>query len=186
MVSVTSLWLPILLSAVLVFIVSSVLHMVLSYHRNDMRKLPNEDEAMDALRKLNIAPGDYAIPCPSSMEAMRSPEFTAKMNKGPVALMTVVPSGPMSMTKSLAMWFVYSLVISLFSGYIASRALGPGANYLDVFRFVGTAAFMGYGLGLVQFSIWYHRNWMTTCKSVFDGLIYGLFTAGTFGWLWPR
>jgi len=25
-----------------------------------------------------------------------------------------------------------------------------------------------------------------TIKEVVDGLIYGLLTAGTFGWLWPR
>ena len=186
MVSVMSLWMPILVSAVLVFIVSSVIHMVLTYHRTDMRKVPNEDEAMDALRRLNIAPGDYVVPNAGSMEAMRSPEFVAKMQKGPMVFMTVAPGGTTSMSKNLALWFVYSLVVGLFSGYIASRALGPGAAYLDVFRFVGTTAFMGYGLALVQFSIWYHRNWMTTCKSVFDGLIYGLFTAGTFGWLWPN
>jgi hypothetical protein len=116
---------------------------------------------------------------------MRSQEFIAKMNKGPIVIMTVIPGGQINMGKNLALWFVYSLVVSLFAGYIASRAVGPGADYLDVFRFVGTTAFMGYSLGLVQFSIWYHRNWMTTCKSVFDGLVYALFTAGAFGWLWP-
>jgi hypothetical protein len=55
-----------------------------------------------------------------------------------------------------------------------------------VFRLVGTAAFMGYSLALLQHSIWYKRNWGTTLKSVFDGLLYGLLTAGVFGWLWPR
>jgi hypothetical protein len=159
--------------------------MVLTYHRSDMRKLANEDEALDSLRRVNIPPGDYILPCAGSPEVMRSQEFIAKMNKGPIVIMTVIPGGQINMGKNLALWFVYSLVVSLFAGYIASRAVGPGADYLDVFRFVGTTAFMGYSLGLVQFSIWYHRNWMTTCKSVFDGLVYALFTAGAFGWLWP-
>jgi hypothetical protein len=150
-----------------------------------MRKLANEDEALDSLRRVNIPPGDYILPCAGSPEVMRSQEFIAKMNKGPIVIMTVIPGGQINMGKNLALWFVYSLVVSLFAGYIASRAVGPGADYLDVFRFVGTTAFMGYSLGLVQFSIWYHRNWMTTCKSVFDGLVYALFTAGAFGWLWP-
>lgn len=70
--------------------------------------------------------------------------------------------------------------------YIAGRALGSGANYLAVFRFAGASAFMGYSLALLQNSIWYNRNWGATVKSVFDGLVYGLLTAGTFGWLWPR
>jgi hypothetical protein len=185
MVPLTSLWLPVLVSAIFVFVLSSVIHMVLTYHRSDMRKLANEDEALDSLRRVNIPPGDYILPCAGSPEVMRSQEFIAKMNKGPIVIMTVIPGGQINMGKNLALWFVYSLVVSLFAGYIASRAVGPGADYLDVFRFVGTTAFMGYSLGLVQFSIWYHRNWMTTCKSVFDGLVYALFTAGAFGWLWP-
>jgi hypothetical protein len=108
------------------------------------------------------------------------------MKKGPVALMTVRESGPPAMTANLVGWFIYSLVIGLFSGYIATRALPPGANYLDVFRFVGTTAFMGYALALWQLTIWYSRDWRTTLKSTVDGLIYALVTAGTFGWLWPR
>jgi hypothetical protein len=100
--------------------------------------------------------------------------------------MTVAPGGPISMGSNLAQWFFYSIVVSVFAGYIASRAAGPGADYMTVFRFVGTAAFMGYSLGLAQHSIWYMRNWGTTLRSMFDGLVYALLTAGTFGWLWPR
>ena len=64
--------------------------------------------------------------------------------------------------------------------------LGPGANYLDAFRFAGATAFIGYTLALWQMSIWYRRAWSMTIKSTFDGLIYSLLTAGAFGWLWPR
>jgi hypothetical protein len=177
---------PIVVSAILVFIVSSVIHMVLRYHRNDFRMVPNEDDAMDSLRRLNIPPGDYGVPCPQSPEQMRTPEFQAKMKKGPIVFMTVMAGGSTSIGNSLILWFIYSLLVGLFSGYIASRALAPGAEYLDVFQFVGTSAFMGYSFALLQWSIWYHRNWGTTMKSVIDGLIYALFTAGAFGWLWPR
>jgi hypothetical protein len=45
---------------------------------------------------------------------------------------------------------------------------------------------MAYGLGHFQTAIWYRRSCSTTLKDVFDGLVYGLLTAGTFGWLWPR
>ncbi len=71
-------------------------------------------------------------------------------------------------------------------GSSRGRALGPGANYLHVFRFAGATAFLGYAGALSQMSIWYRRAWSLTIKSSFDGLIYGLLTAGTFGWLWPR
>ena len=186
MVSLSLLWLPIIGSAVVVFVVSSIIHMVLPYHRSDLLKVPKEDDVLEALRRFGIPPGDYGMPHASSPAEMKDPAFVEKMKKGPVVLMTVAPGGQTSMGKSLILWFVYSLIVSVFAGYIASRALGPGERYLAVFRFVGASAFMGYSLALLQNSIWYSRNWVTTLKSVFDGLVYGLLTAGMFGWLWPR
>lgn len=186
MVSVISLTVPILVSAVIVFVASSIIHMVLPYHRNDLRRLPNEDAVLDALRRFSIPPGDYAAPHAGSPEGMKKPEFVEKMKKGPVVLMTVAPAGPPSMGTSLLLWFFYSVVVSVFAAYIAGRALAPGAHYLEVFRFAGCSAFMAYSLALPQNSIWFKRNWGMTLKTMFDGLVYGLLTAGTFGWLWPR
>ncbi len=185
-VPLLSLWLPILLAAVLVFIASSLLHMVLGYHKNDVRRVPKEDEAMNALRPFGLAPGDYALPCAGSMKDSQSPAFAEKLTRGPVLFFTVVPSGPRHMGKLLGMWFIYSIVVGVFAAYIAGRALGPGAHYLEVFRFAGCTAFVGYSLALWQNSIWYGRSWITTIKATVDGLIYALLTAGTFGWLWPR
>ena len=186
MVPLMSLGVPILLSAVLVFVVSSIIHMALPYHRGDVRKLPAEDDVMEALRRFNIPPGDYMVPRAGSSAAMKSPEFLEKLKKGPVLLMTVIPNGPISMGTSLLLWFLYSILVSVIAAYVAGRALAPGADYLAVFRFVGCTAFTGYSLALLQNSIWYKRNWGTTLKSMFDGLVYGLVTAGTFGWLWPH
>jgi len=185
MVSLASLWLPILLSAVFVFIISSVIHMVFTYHQSDFGKVPKEDEVMDALRPFNIPEGDYVFPRAARAKDMKSEEYKEKVIKGPVAFFTMLKSGEQSMTGSLVQWFLYSILISIFSGYIASVALSPGASYLEVFRFAGTTAFAGYSLGLMQNSIWYKRKWSSTLKSMFDGLLYALFTAGTFGWLWP-
>lgn len=186
MVEITSLWLPILLAAVIVFVVSSIIHMVIGYHRSDFRKLPDEDGVMDALRKFNIPPGDYQAPCPGGPEGLRSPEFMEKMKKGPVALMTIAESGMPSMATPLILWFLYSVVVGVFAAYIASRALRTGAHYLEVFRYAGCTAFAGYSLALVQNSIWLKRAWSATLKSMFDGLLYALVTAGAFGWLWPK
>lgn len=185
MVDILSLWLPILLSAVGVFIVSSLIHMVLPYHRSDFKKVPSEDQVMEALGKFDIPPGDYVFPFAGSSEAMRSEKYIEKLNKGPLAFMTVLKKGQQSMVGSLAMWFVYSIIIGIFAAYITGRFLSPGAHFLTVFRFAGTTAFMGYALALLQNSIWYKRNWPATLKSIFDGLIYALVTAGILGWLWP-
>ncbi|MFQ5549913.1 MAG: hypothetical protein ACE5FJ_01595, partial [Gemmatimonadales bacterium] len=172
-------------SAVIVFIVSSIIHTLLTYHRTDFQSVPSEDQVQDALRPFNIPPGDYGLPYAGSMQALKSPEFLEKLNKGPVAFLTVLPTGPMNMGKSLAQWFVYSLIVSFFAAYLASRVVDAGTDYLAVFRVVGTVAFMGYSIGLMQNSIWLGRSWPATLRSMFDGLIYALFTAGTFGWLWP-
>jgi len=186
MTELYALWLPILLSSVIVFAVSSVIHMALPWHKNDYPKVPNEDKVMDALRPLAIPPGDYMIPRVSSTKEMQSPEFLEKLKKGPVMILTVLPNGPMSMGMNLTLWFLYSAVVGFFAAYVAGRALPAGAAYLDVFRFVGTTAFIGYSVALWQMSIWYRRAWSTTIKATVDGLIYALLTAGTFGWLWPR
>lgn len=181
-----TLWLPILLSAVFVFVVSSLIHMVLKYHANDFKKLAEQDAIQAALRPFNIPPGDYCLPRADSMKEMKAPEFMEKLNKGPVAMITVLKSGSMNMGTSLLLWFLYSVVVSIFSAYIAWHAVPAGGSYLSVFRFAGCAAFMGYALALFQGAIWYGRNWCTVLKTVFDGLIYALVTAGVFGWLWPK
>ena len=186
MVGLSALWLPILLSSVLVFVLSSVIHTVLPWHKSDYPKLPNEDRVMDALRPLAIPPGDYMMPRPSSRQEMRSPQFVEKFKKGPVVMFTVFPGGSMSMGKNLVMWFLYSVVVGCFAAYVAGRALPAGAAYLQVFRFAGVTAFVAYSVALWQMSIWYHRSWVTTIKATVDGLIYALVTGATFAWLWPK
>lgn len=185
MTALSALWLPILLSAVIVFVASSIIHMLLPWHKSDYPKMPNEDRVRDALRSLAIPPGDYMVPRPESRQELSSPAFMEKVKQGPNFIMTMLPSGPWSMGRNLGMWFVYSLVVGSFAAYITGRALPPGAQYLQVFRFAGATAFIGYSVALWQMSIWYNRAWSTTIKATVDGLIYGLLTAGVFGWLWP-
>ena len=183
---VSALWIPILLSAVIAFVVSSLIHMVFTYHKADFKKMPNEDAVMDALRKLGIPPGDYSMPLCESPKDMKSPEYVEKMKKGPMALITIIRPGSINMGKCLLQWFVYIVVVNFFAAYIGSHTVNPGADYLAVFRVVGCTAFMGYALAQIPNSIWYMRNWGTTMRMMFDGLLYALVPAGTFGWLWPR
>lgn len=185
MTSLFSLWLPIILSAVVVFIASTIIHMLLPWHKNDYLKIPEEDKVLNALRPFKIPPGDYMAPRVSKREDLRSPEFLEKMDKGPVMVLTVRPNGMWKMGSTMFLWFVYSLMVSLFSAYITSRALPEGAHYLQVFRFIGASAFMGYSFALWQMYIWYGRSLTTTLKAAIDGLIYALLTAAVFGRLWP-
>lgn len=185
MTPLVALWLPIILSAVLVFIASSIIHMFLGYHASDYVAVPDEPKVRAALGPMAIPPGDYTVPHAGSSAAMRSPEFAEKMKEGPVVLFTVTRPGPITMGKTFVQWFLYLLVVGVLAAYVAGRALPPGAEYLEVFRFAGTTAFIAYAVGAWPMSIWYRRKWSTTVKSTLDGLIYGLLTAGVFGWLWP-
>lgn len=186
MVSLTSLWLPIVLSGVAVFLASFVMHMVLPHHHSDFRKMPAEADVMEALRRFNLPHGDYMVPKPGSMADMRSKEFQEKLNRGPVFMATVLPSGQRGMSAQLAQWFVFCLVVSLFAGYLASRSLDVGAPYLRVSQIASTTAFLGYVMARWSDVIWFKRSVSAALKSTVDGVLYGLLTGGVFGWLWPR
>lgn len=185
MVPLTALWLPILISAIIVFVASSIVHMLLPYHRGDYQQLPDEDKLLVALRAAGLKRGLYIFPFGTHKE-MKSPALVEKYKQGPVGMMTVFPSGPPVMPKLLGMWFIYCLIIGFFVAYLTGRTVMPGAHYLVVFRVAGTAAFLAYGVGHLSNSIWKGQTWSVTIKEVIDGLVYGLLTAGTFGWLWPR
>jgi hypothetical protein len=184
-VPLSALWLPILLSAVIVFIASSIMHTVLPYHQSDYKQLPDEDKLLAALRSAGLKRGYYHFPFCSHKE-MKSPAVMEKFKQGPVGSMTVLPSGPPAMPKYLVTWFVYCLIIGFFVAYLTGRTVAPGASYLAVFRVAGTAAFLAYGVGQLSNGIWKGQPWGMTIKEVVDGLVYSLLTAGTFGWRWPH
>jgi hypothetical protein len=185
MVSLASLWLPIVVAALGVFIASSIIHMATPWHQSDFASVPDQARAMAALRSFNLQPGDYVLPRPGNRQEMSSAEFTELAKQGPMVTMTVLP-GQVVIAKNLVLWFVYCIVVALCAAYIAGAALPPGAAAKKVFQFAGATAFFGFALGLWQQTIWYNRSWVTTLKSNIDGLIYALVTAGVFAWLWPR
>ena len=185
MALLATVWLPIVLSAIIVFIASSIMHTVLKYHQGDFRKLPEEDKVLGALRGVGLTRGLYIFPHYTHKE-MKSPEAIEKYKQGPVGMLTIMPNGPVVMPKFLGQWFVFCLLVSFFVAYLAVHTLAPGASYRVVFRYVAIVAFLAYGLGHISDGIWKGQTWSATIKEVVDGLVYGLLTAGTFGWLWPQ
>lgn len=186
MVTLDALWLPILVATALVFVASNLVWMVLPHHRSDMRSLPDEESALAALRSPALTPGQYRFPSCTSMADMGTPEFMAKLERGPVGVMTVMPNGPFSMARSLGAWITFVLVVSICVAYVACHTLQAGAAYLAVFRVTGTVAFLAYSAARVPDGVWWGKPWSTIFKEMLDGLAYGLLTAGAFGWLWPR
>jgi hypothetical protein len=185
MVPIPSLLVPALLAAGLVFVASFVMHMVLPHHRSDFAAVPDEDALMAALRPLNLPPGEYMLPRPATPGAMKDPAFLEKMSRGPKAFFTVMPPGPPTMGKQLALWFAFCVFVGILAAYVAGRALPPGGDRMNVFRFAGTVAFIAYTVADWSNSIWYQRKWSTTLKNTFDGLVYGVLTGLAFAWLWP-
>ena len=185
MVTLTDLWMPILLSAVFVFIASSIFHMVIPLHKGDYKKLPGEDAVLQAIRAQSVSPGTYMFPNCPSMKDMGSPEMMEKWKKGPVGFMTVLPSGAPAMGKNLIQWFIYTILVGAVLAYVATLALERGEIFINVFRFVGCMAILAYATAAIPESIWKGQSWITTAKFIFDGAVYGLVTAATFGWLWP-
>jgi hypothetical protein len=159
---------------------------VLAYHKSDYRKLPDEDRITDALRSAGVTRGPaYFFPY-CSFKEMKSAPVIEKFRRGPVGLLTVLPSGPPAMGKNLVQWFLYCVVISIVVAYLSGRTLAPAAGFLQVFRIVGIAALLGYGAAHIQESIWSGRSWIVTSKHLFDSVIYAVLTAAIFGWLWPK
>ena len=181
----SDLWMPILVSAAFVFIASSVIHMMTPLHKGDFQKLANEEAVMDAMRTHGVAPGTYMFPNAGSAKECGSPEMVEKFNRGPVGWMTILPAGGFSMGKNLLQWFIFILVVNVFVAYTVWHAMnGRDMPYLEVFRLTGAVAILAHSAGQCHNSIWMGRSWGVTMKFIIDSIIYGLLTAGTFGWLW--
>jgi hypothetical protein len=177
---------PIILSAVAVFVASSLIHMVLKWHNSDYRKLPNEDSVRAAIRAGNPAPGQYIVPHCLGMKEMQTPESQQKFMEGPVGFITLRPNGVPRMGGTLALWFLFTLAIGVIAAYVAAKTLPPTATFGQVCRVVGTLSFLAYAGGSVTNGIWMGKPWSSVAKDVVDGLIYGALTGAVFGWLWPR
>jgi hypothetical protein len=183
--SYATLWLPILVSAVVVFVASSVLHMVFKYHNADHKRLPAEDGVRESLARANPAPGMYFTPHCSDHKQMKEPAVKEKFEKGPVAIITVLPKGLPMMPKYLALWFALCVFVSFVAAYVARHTLQPGADGMLVMRITGTVAFAGYALNHVSDSIWKGEPWANTFRHAVDGAIYSLLTGLVFRLMWP-
>ncbi len=185
MVSIATLWLPIVLSTVAVFFASFLVWMVLPHHRSDWRRLPDEDAFSEVVRTTGAPPGQYSFPYCASPREMNEPEFKERREQGPVGTMVLFATGPPAMGRSLTQYFIYSLIVSFMVAYLTGRTVEAGASYLQVFRIAGTTAWLAYSWALPPLAIWFGRSWSSVIKEMLDGLAYALLTAGVFATLWP-
>lgn len=184
MAFLTHLWLPILVSAVLVFILSAASHMALPWRKNEWGRITDSDALQAALRGLK--PGQHSFPAAPDPKQQMTKEWMERWAKGPSGWLTLARPGPFSMGRAMALSFLVYLGVAFADAYVAWHSLGPSAPYLAVFRIVGTVAFMSYALATIFESIWYSRPWRAYASDVIDAALYCLAMAGVFGWLWPR
>jgi hypothetical protein len=185
--ALTSVWLPILLSAVVVFVISSLIHMVLKWHSKDYGALTNEDAVREAIRAGNPTPGRYVMPQCKEMKDMATPEMKRKYEEGPVAHLTVLPNGAPKMGKYLGQWFLWSLVVSIVAAYLAVRIydFGHPNQARGAAKLVGAITFIAHGFGTVTESIWTGRPWGQTVKYLIDAALYGAGAGAVFYYMWP-
>lgn len=185
MISVLHLWLPILVSAVGVFVASSLVHMVFKWHNSDYRKLPNEDAVAAALRAGSPPPGQYVLPYCTDMKQMQSPEFQQKYKDGPVGYVLLRAAGVPNMGKLLGQWFLLTLLVSVIAACVAASMMGAGAVGCTSFHAPALVAFAAYGCGSISDGIWKGHPWRAVAKDLLDALIYALVTGAIFALLWP-
>lgn len=181
----SQLWMPIVVSGFIVFALSALAWTVMPHHKKDFTGLPNAEAVQSLMRQNPPSPGQYAVPWVSDMRGLEDPKVKEMMMQGPRAYITVVPNGMPSMGPMMVQSLVFYLIVSTLVAYVSWHALPAGADYLEVFRIAGTTASMSYILATVPDSIWFGRPWGNFGRQAMDGLIFGLATAGVFGWLWP-
>ena len=176
------LWLPIVASAVLLFVLSAASHMALPWRRNEWGRI-TESEALQASLE-GLRPGLYAFPAAPDPKQQMTKEWRDRWAKGPSGWLTIAPRAPVDMGRNMALSVVAYLLVACLAAYVAWHALGPAPHGRAVFRLVGTLGFMSFGVGTVFESIWYHRPWRAYASDALDALLSGLVMAAAFAWLW--
>jgi hypothetical protein len=182
------LWLPILLSAACVWIVSAVVWMALPHHKNDFLGLPNppgEDGFMEYLRKSGIKPGNYGFPDCHSPGAMKSEKVQKAWNEGPVGHLSVWKT-PVTMGDKMVATFIVYLVVSILIAYLTRVALPGPAEFARVFQVAATAGILAYCFSFIPNAIWWGSYKRTIVANFVDGIVYGLVTGAIIAWLWPH
>jgi hypothetical protein len=180
-VGLGSLWLPILLSTAALFFLGFLSWMVLGLHKADWNELSDEDAFGQAVRDLNVQPGSYMFPYCADAEQMKSAAFIEKQQQGPVGIIQIWEETG-GMGKQLGCQFGFLLATMFCLAYLATLGVSAGADFMTVFRFVGTAGMLFFTVANVPTAIWFRAR---ITGHIIDGVLLGLAAGVIFALLWP-
>ena len=182
--TVTDLWLPILVATLAGFFLSFLMWAVLPHHMGDVKFSPDQDKLMDFVRTSKIEPGVYVFPNCAERKDYKQPENIDKFNAGPWGTLSVWASKP-NMVRNMALTVLYFFLVTLLVAYITGQARGPGSDFLAVFQIAATGAILAHVLGGAPGGIWFGKRPRYFLTDAIDGLVYALATGAIFAFMWP-
>lgn len=181
----TSLWLPILVSAAAVWVYSAISWMMLPHHRKDHVGLPDEDRFLAMLRELNLPPATYSFPHCGDHRQAKDPAFMEKWKTGPAGMLNVWRPN-VSMGANMIKTFAVLLLISAMAAYLGWAAMGPGAPFGKVMQLLATAGVLAFTTASLPTAIWFQTSRNAVISCIIDGVVQGLILGAVFAWLWPK
>jgi hypothetical protein len=179
-----SLWIPILLAAVAVFVVSFVCWMVLPLHKHDFTPMADDGPLRSAVRGVGLKPGRYMFPFARDAASRKSKEFMAKYEEGPTGIITIFR--PMNMGVNMLLTFAVFLAATFLIGYLLSITLQRGNDFWRVFQVATTIGVLTYSFSQVPYQIWYQATRANKIACFVEGVVYGITTGLVFALLWPK
>src|SRR5262245_47091317 len=125
--SLSSLWLPIILSGVALFFASFAARMLLPHHKGEWKSLPDEAGVMATLRQFSIPPGQYNFPHACSPAEMNTEDFKRRKEAGPSGFLTVWQTWP-SMGVNMFCTVLFFTIANGVIAYLAGMVISPGAD----------------------------------------------------------
>lgn len=179
--SVTELWLPILLAGVATHIASTIAWTVLPHHKPEWKGLgDDEDGLQDWIAGREIPAGQYLFPFASGMKEADCDAIKEKQQK--CRGMLLLYQRPVNMGAAIGKTLAFFLVAAFMIGYLAAFSVPSGASFWHVFRFVSTAGILTHCFARFPHVFWFPEK---IAMSLLDGVVYSLITAGVFAALWP-
>lgn len=168
------LWLPIVISTIVLFFASFIARTILPHHRAGWHKLDHEPAFMNQLQEMNIPPGSYVFPYAETRQQSSQETFLKTYAKGPRGTINIhtIPN----LGLNLFCTFIFFLITVTLIAYIAQQAFAGWSDeseitFLKVFQIVGTISVLTYSSSTILSSISSKRPFL---MEVIDGIAYGL------------